>query len=153
MSKYTMHRLRLDMIRSGWEGTSTSMVCHAFLLPFYQFTYSILQACWSCQEDASELFLFLTSAFSAPFLPIEEVLFHGGAADKDDERVFTERMLQLGIPEEETKVKKTKGKVEQDGKASGKAEGDSLHLEDILMESFFSSECSSRVLRESGMGN
>ncbi|KAJ3042997.1 hypothetical protein HK097_001853, partial [Rhizophlyctis rosea] len=124
VSRYTMHRLRLDLIRSGWEGTSTSM------------------ACWSCQEDASELFLFLTSAFSAPFLPIEEVLFHGGAADKDDERVFTERMLQLGIPEE-AKVKKMKGKTEQkdqNGQANGMVEGDSLHLEDILMESFFSSK-------------
>ncbi|KAJ3040215.1 hypothetical protein HDV00_011312 [Rhizophlyctis rosea] len=116
ISTYIIHRLRLDMIRCGWEGAQTSM------------------ARCTCQEDSSELFLFLTSVFSAPFLPIEEVLFHGGAADKDDERVFTERILQLAVPEESPKAKRKSG-VDVDKMGSG-----DIHLEDILMESFFSSK-------------
>ncbi|KAF7732134.1 Tripartite DNA replication factor [Apophysomyces ossiformis] len=52
---------------------------------------------WS-QEDASELFLFLTETLNLPYLPFQSRLFHGANKDADDDRVMTERALSLAIP-------------------------------------------------------
>ncbi|KAL7752690.1 hypothetical protein RI367_001692 [Sorochytrium milnesiophthora] len=49
------------------------------------------------QEDVSELFLLLTSAFKSPFLPIWQSIHHGGERESDDTKLFTERCLQLSI--------------------------------------------------------
>ncbi|KAI8876219.1 cysteine proteinase [Backusella circina FSU 941] len=53
---------------------------------------------WS-QEDASELFLFITEFFDLPYLPFQIRLFHGANRDTDDDRVMTDRMVALSIPE------------------------------------------------------
>ncbi|CAG8443182.1 8771_t:CDS:2 [Scutellospora calospora] len=50
------------------------------------------------QEDASELFLFLSCLYELPYLPLEIHLFHGGSKDPNDERVITERLIQVAIP-------------------------------------------------------
>ncbi|KAF0539109.1 cysteine proteinase [Gigaspora margarita] len=50
------------------------------------------------QEDASELFLFLSCLYELPYLPLGIHLFHGGSKDPNDERVITERLIQVAIP-------------------------------------------------------
>ncbi|KAG0168653.1 hypothetical protein DFQ30_004456 [Apophysomyces sp. BC1015] len=52
---------------------------------------------WS-QEDASELFLFLTETLNLPYLPFQMRLFHGANKDADDDRVMTDRLLSLSVP-------------------------------------------------------
>ena len=50
------------------------------------------------QEDASEFFLFLSCLYELPYLPLGMHLFHGASADPNDERVITERLIQVSIP-------------------------------------------------------
>ncbi|CDH59899.1 hypothetical protein RO3G_04417 [Lichtheimia corymbifera JMRC:FSU:9682] len=50
------------------------------------------------QEDASELFMFLTQTFDMPYLPFQRRLFHGAERDKEDDRVTTDRTLALSVP-------------------------------------------------------
>ncbi|RIA99139.1 hypothetical protein C1645_811881 [Glomus cerebriforme] len=50
------------------------------------------------QEDASEFFLFLSCLYELPYLPLGMHLFHGASADANDERVITERLIQVSIP-------------------------------------------------------
>ncbi|KAF9904440.1 hypothetical protein BX616_001303 [Lobosporangium transversale] len=52
----------------------------------------------SRQEDASELFMFLTEKLHLPYLPLEQRLLHGAKTSADDDKVITERMLQISIP-------------------------------------------------------
>lgn len=52
----------------------------------------------SRQEDASELFMFLTEKLHLPYLPLEQRLLHGARIEADDDKVITERMLQISIP-------------------------------------------------------
>lgn len=52
----------------------------------------------SRQEDASELFMFLTEKLHLPYLPLEQRLLHGAKISDDDDKVITERMLQISIP-------------------------------------------------------
>ncbi|KAK3825350.1 MAG: hypothetical protein J3Q66DRAFT_278895 [Benniella sp.] len=52
----------------------------------------------SRQEDASELFMFLTEKLHLPYLPLEQRLLHGARVSADDDKVITERMLQISIP-------------------------------------------------------
>ncbi|CAJ0922878.1 2652_t:CDS:10 [Entrophospora sp. SA101] len=52
------------------------------------------------QEDSSELFLFLSYLYELPYLPLEMHLIHGAKRDPMDERVVTERMIQIAIPGE-----------------------------------------------------
>ncbi|KAI7908209.1 uncharacterized protein BX663DRAFT_493389 [Cokeromyces recurvatus] len=59
------------------------------------------QGQWT-QEDASELFLFITETFDLPYLPFQIRLFHGGNKDKDDDRVMTDRTLTLSIPDDDS---------------------------------------------------
>ncbi|KAG2232396.1 hypothetical protein INT48_007300, partial [Thamnidium elegans] len=54
---------------------------------------------WS-QEDASELFMFITEMFELPYLPFQIRLFHGANKDTDDDRVMTDRALALSIPDD-----------------------------------------------------
>ncbi|KAL0144571.1 hypothetical protein V8B55DRAFT_1453879 [Mucor lusitanicus] len=51
------------------------------------------------QEDASELFMFITETFDLPYLPFQIRLFHGANKDTDDDRVMTDRTLTLSIPD------------------------------------------------------
>ncbi|KAI8071731.1 hypothetical protein BC940DRAFT_293572 [Gongronella butleri] len=82
----SMARLRTVMKDSGWYATRD-------------------------QEDASELFLFLTTIFDHPYLPFQLRLFHGGKVDQDDDRLMTDRLLPLCLPEE--KIDKKDGKTEE----------------------------------------
>ncbi|KAI9497879.1 hypothetical protein BDB00DRAFT_802333 [Zychaea mexicana] len=50
------------------------------------------------QEDASELFMFLTETFDLPYLPFQIRLFHGADRDMDDDRVMTDRILSIAVP-------------------------------------------------------
>ncbi|KAF9437883.1 hypothetical protein BGZ76_010760 [Entomortierella beljakovae] len=52
----------------------------------------------SRQEDSSELFMFLTEKLRLPYLPLEQRLLHGARFSADDDKVITERMLQIAIP-------------------------------------------------------
>lgn len=52
----------------------------------------------SRQEDASELFMFLTEKLHLPYLPLEQRLLHGAKISDDDDKMITERMLQISIP-------------------------------------------------------
>ncbi|KAF9094725.1 hypothetical protein BGX29_009379 [Mortierella sp. GBA35] len=52
----------------------------------------------SRQEDSSELFMFLTEKLHLPYLPLEQRLLHGAKISADDDKVITERMLQICIP-------------------------------------------------------
>ncbi|KAF9923379.1 hypothetical protein FBU30_006561 [Linnemannia zychae] len=52
----------------------------------------------SRQEDSSELFMFLTEKLHLPYLPLEQRLLHGAKISDDDDKVITERMLQICIP-------------------------------------------------------
>ncbi|KAI8098162.1 ubiquitin carboxyl-terminal hydrolase-domain-containing protein [Gilbertella persicaria] len=72
------------------------------------------------QEDASELFLFITETFDLPYLPFQIRLFHGANKDSDDDRVMTDRTLTLSIPETNNSVKEIK-------------------LQDILVDYFYNS--------------
>ncbi|KAI8924934.1 hypothetical protein BC831DRAFT_463182 [Entophlyctis helioformis] len=53
----------------------------------------------TAQHDSGELFLFLLEALGAPFLPLQSQMFHGGQSSSDDSRLFTERVIQLSVPE------------------------------------------------------
>ncbi|KAF9410875.1 hypothetical protein BGZ94_001497 [Podila epigama] len=55
----------------------------------------------SRQEDASELFMFLTEKLHLPYLPLEQRLLHGARISEDDDKVITERMLQISFPTQE----------------------------------------------------
>ncbi|CAG8454390.1 1845_t:CDS:2 [Ambispora gerdemannii] len=50
------------------------------------------------QEDTSEFFLFLSSLFELPYLPLGIHLYHGATEEANDERVVTERIIQIAIP-------------------------------------------------------
>ncbi|KAI9361358.1 hypothetical protein BD770DRAFT_425732 [Pilaira anomala] len=56
------------------------------------------------QEDASELFMFITETFELPYLPFQIRLFHGANKDTDDDRVMTDRMLALCVPNDVKKI-------------------------------------------------
>ncbi|KAI8375841.1 ubiquitin carboxyl-terminal hydrolase-domain-containing protein [Blakeslea trispora] len=71
------------------------------------------------QEDASELFLFITETFELPYLPFQIRLFHGANKDSDDDRVMTDRTLSLSIPDGNDKTE--------------------IKLEDILVDYFYNS--------------
>ncbi|KAJ1554811.1 hypothetical protein HK096_001386 [Nowakowskiella sp. JEL0078] len=93
----------------------------------------------------------------APFLPLERKLFHGGKSDTDDERLSTERILVLSIPEKDqdipakydkadlaSKDKLTlslnifpKGKKDPNRNITADSPSDSLLLEDLLTRYFF----------------
>ncbi|KAJ3116828.1 hypothetical protein HK098_006469 [Nowakowskiella sp. JEL0407] len=84
VSAWAMARLRENLIKCGWIVGSSG---------------TNAKANKNSQQDVSELFLFLTSLLQAPFLPVEKKLFHGGKIDSNDERLSTERILVLSIPE------------------------------------------------------
>lgn len=50
------------------------------------------------QEDASEFFLFLLTLFKLPYLPLDMHLYHGATEEPNDDRIITERLIQVGIP-------------------------------------------------------
>ncbi|KAF9285010.1 hypothetical protein BGZ68_004216 [Mortierella alpina] len=56
----------------------------------------------SRQEDSSELFMFLTEKLHLPYLPLEQRLLHGAKMSADDDKVITERMLQISISRPES---------------------------------------------------
>ncbi|KAI8336863.1 hypothetical protein EDC96DRAFT_568326 [Choanephora cucurbitarum] len=70
------------------------------------------------QEDASELFMFITETFELPYLPFQIRLFHGANKDSDDDRVMTDRTLSLSIPDDDRPE---------------------VRLEDILVDYFYNS--------------
>ncbi|KAG0301033.1 hypothetical protein BGZ98_008673 [Dissophora globulifera] len=61
----------------------------------------------SRQEDSSELFMFLTEKLHLPYLPLEQRLLHGAKTSADDDKVITERMLQIAIPTPELDLETT----------------------------------------------
>ena len=52
------------------------------------------------QQDASEAFGFITDKLELPLLTLKTDLFHQGKYDKDDHKFITERLLDVGIPED-----------------------------------------------------
>ncbi|KAI9202723.1 uncharacterized protein BJ171DRAFT_476481 [Polychytrium aggregatum] len=80
------------------------------------------------QEDVSELYLFLMDKLGAPYLPFQQAFFHGAMDDQDDLRIVTSRLLELAMPEP---------LKESD---SSKPYSDAVHLEDLLVDYFFSSQ-------------
>lgn len=77
------------------------------------------------QEDASELFMFITEMFDLPYLPFQIRLFHGANRDSDDDRVMTDRTLTLSIP--------------ADDKTNDVGKNGPLQLQDILVDYFYNS--------------
>ncbi|CAG8546244.1 2252_t:CDS:2 [Diversispora eburnea] len=78
MSAYMIKQLREQLLNCGWIGKN--------------------DAGHTTQEDVSELFLFLSCLYELPYLPLGMHLFHGGNKDPNDERVVTERLIQVAIP-------------------------------------------------------
>ncbi|CAI2162147.1 13799_t:CDS:2 [Funneliformis geosporum] len=78
MSAYIIKQLREKLINCGWIGND--------------------EGGNPTQEDASEFFLFLSCLYELPYLPLGMHLFHGAIADPNDERVITERLIQVAIP-------------------------------------------------------
>ncbi|KAL0081504.1 ubiquitin carboxyl-terminal hydrolase-domain-containing protein [Phycomyces blakesleeanus] len=72
------------------------------------------------QEDASEFFMFLTETFDLPFIPFQIRLFHGANKDSDDDRVMTDRLLMLSLPDSDGRNK-------------------SVQLESVLINHFYNS--------------
>ncbi|KAI8812655.1 hypothetical protein BJ742DRAFT_793226 [Cladochytrium replicatum] len=133
VSRWTMSRLRRDLLAAGWTPSSRNP---------------------TGQEDTSELYLFLTTVLRAPFLPVEKTLFHGGRFDTDDERVVTERMLQLSIPEKEEEGDAGGGASSGIGfgrrrGAARAANSTALLLEDLLMSYFFNNKVNVQRAAES----
>ncbi|KAJ3079855.1 hypothetical protein HK102_003467 [Quaeritorhiza haematococci] len=116
VTKYVMSKLRNDMIACGWSGMG-----------------AMSKGNTCSQEDVSELYLFLTSVFGAPFLPMEKELFHGGRTEVDDSKLATERIIQLSIPPAETTP--ASSSFSEDGATA--AANLPVQLEDLLVEYFF----------------
>ncbi|KAF9568113.1 hypothetical protein EC968_003086 [Mortierella alpina] len=125
----------------------------------------------SRQEDSSELFMFLTEKLHLPYLPLEQRLLHGAKMSADDDKVITERMLQISIsrPESPTQgLSPTKQESAfsrflspkssgNSGKNSGQDPGQSpyeiLSLENLLEQHFYDSTLTGiRRLVSSGTG-
>ncbi|KAL2919700.1 hypothetical protein HK105_200614 [Polyrhizophydium stewartii] len=90
-------RLFVNRLRSG------ELVEPRYVLRFRRALYDLGwfgsgAAALASQQDASELFLFLAETLGAPFLPLQSEIFHGGQPSTDDSRVFTERVIQLSLP-------------------------------------------------------
>jgi hypothetical protein len=51
------------------------------------------------QEDASEFLVWLLDTFTSPFLVLSESIHHGLDKGNDDEKVLSERIIPLSIPE------------------------------------------------------
>ncbi|KAI7867664.1 hypothetical protein BDF14DRAFT_1726055 [Spinellus fusiger] len=77
-----MKNLRQALNASGWYG---------------------LNSCgrWT-QEDATELFVFLTDVLRQPSLPFHVRLLHGAKEDFNDITYTTERLLAIGLPPEQS---------------------------------------------------
>ncbi|KAG9299268.1 hypothetical protein G9A89_013916 [Geosiphon pyriformis] len=71
-------QLRENLMNNGWRGIDDNGT--------------------PTQEDTSEFFLFLSTLFELPYLPLGMHLYHGGKEESNDERVVTERLIQLAIP-------------------------------------------------------
>ncbi|EPB82235.1 hypothetical protein HMPREF1544_11040 [Mucor circinelloides 1006PhL] len=80
------------------------------------------QGDWT-QEDASELFMFITETFDLPYLPFQIRLFHGANKDTDDDRVMTDRTLTLSIPDNSSD--------------NNDAPREEVKLQDILVDYFY----------------
>ncbi|CAG8466180.1 786_t:CDS:2 [Acaulospora morrowiae] len=78
MNAYMIKQLREKLLICGWIGKDSNGN--------------------PTQEDVSELFLFLSCLYKLPYLPLGMYIFHGGNKDPNDERVVTERLIQIAIP-------------------------------------------------------
>ncbi|KAG0250575.1 hypothetical protein BG011_008244 [Mortierella polycephala] len=96
----------------------------------------------SRQEDSSELFMFLTEKLQLPYLPLEQRLLHGAKISADDDKVITERMLQISIPtppalEPANPAKNSKKSKGPDVNRAGSSAYETLSLEKLLAEHFY----------------
>ncbi|KAJ1970058.1 hypothetical protein IWQ62_000218 [Dispira parvispora] len=99
----TVETLRTQLVACGWPQGEVATQG----VPKEPLTCSANR---TTQEDAGELFLFLTDTLGLPFLPFEVRLHHGADNVDDDERFVAERVLQLAIPEDsEFLLRHTKG--------------------------------------------
>ncbi|KAJ1974060.1 hypothetical protein H4R34_004861 [Dimargaris verticillata] len=100
----TVERVRSDLRLCGWqrsEGGGLTPPSAELPQPIVTgVSRPFLAPPGETQEDACELFLFLTTKLGLPFLPFEVRLHHGGDRTLDDERFVAERMVQLCIPED-----------------------------------------------------
>ncbi|KAG0361809.1 hypothetical protein BC939DRAFT_440564 [Gamsiella multidivaricata] len=124
----------------------------------------------SRQEDSSELFMFLTEKLHLPYLPLEQRLLHGAKFSADDDKVITERMLQISIPIPEpaslsptSKLESTFSKLlsskssssssNRDGSGSPGSVYEILSLEKLLAQHFYDNTLTGiRRLVSSGTG-
>jgi len=113
----------------------------------------------SRQEDSSELFMFLTEKLHLPYLPLEQRLLHGARVSADDDKVITERMLQISIPTPEPGSSKnpspssTPSPALIDPAGHGSPMNDILSLEQLLAQHFYDNTLTGiRRLVSSGTG-
>ncbi|KAF9955256.1 hypothetical protein BGZ72_003914 [Mortierella alpina] len=125
----------------------------------------------SRQEDSSELFMFLTEKLHLPYLPLEQRLLHGAKMSADDDKVITERMLQISIsrPESPTQglsptkqestfsrflsPKSSAHSSKNGSQDSGQSPYEILSLENLLEQHFYDSTLTGiRRLVSSGTG-
>ncbi|KAJ1658485.1 hypothetical protein IWQ61_002284 [Dispira simplex] len=112
----TVETLRTQLVACGWpQGEVATQGVSKEPLP--------VSATRTTQEDAGELFLFLTDTLGLPFLPFEVRLHHGADNTDDDERFVAERVLQLAIPEDpEFILSHTKRAVSESEGVQGRTE-------------------------------
>lgn len=65
------------------------------------------------QSDVSEFYLFLMDKLAAPFLPLQEIIMHGGKPEprSGDEKLSTLRVLTISIPETSSSHQSLVGRV------------------------------------------
>ncbi|GJJ69086.1 hypothetical protein EMPS_01432 [Entomortierella parvispora] len=113
----------------------------------------------SRQEDSSELFMFLTEKLHLPYLPLEQRLLHGARVSADDDKVITERMLQISIPTPEPGHSKSPSLTSSlsfsliDPAGQGSSMNEILSLEQLLAQHFYDNTLTGiRRLVSSGTG-
>ncbi|KAG0237625.1 hypothetical protein BGW42_000453 [Actinomortierella wolfii] len=103
---HVVRELRQHLYSCGWSIGSTHL--QDSRLSSSPSCFSQQYPAISRQEDASELFMFLTEILHLPFLPLEQRLLHGARISDDDDKVITERMLQICIPTPEEQREQVK---------------------------------------------
>lgn len=102
------------------------------------------------QEDAAELFLFLMEHFDAPYLPISKNLIKdNGKTREKDERIVSERMLQISLPEPPSPANSNNYDDEDEEGAEDELKVPTYNLYNLLQDYFASSEVNNNGLLDS----
>ncbi|KAI9274364.1 ubiquitin carboxyl-terminal hydrolase-domain-containing protein [Phascolomyces articulosus] len=95
----TLLRFFVNKLRKGHLIKAEFIRCLRKALQAAKWAGCDVDGAWT-QEDASELFMFITETFDLPYLPFQIRLFHGAERDMDDDRVMTDRVLSIAVPED-----------------------------------------------------